>query len=668
MICESDVTQPSQLNRTLAGDLDCILLKTLRKEPHERYGSVEKLAEDIEAYLDYRPVLARSGNLLYTGRRFFRRHWFAVTGPALAIAGLAGGLVVAEQQRRVAEGARNIAESRRIEAQRAHDTAAVERDIAAKERDNAARERSTAVMQAESASHEREEADRQRGVAERRFDQLRQLALHLLDLDKEITRLDGATKARQSLVSTALLYLEKLRSDTGTKDLGFRLELAEAYRKVADVQAGPGHPNLAQIKEGLANLENAEKLLLSHDHADRKTLTSLVENLELQTRIAASSQDWPSSRTRVDRGVRYLEALRAATTSADETQRIAVLNKEASIEYLAQAICVNLEETKDAVIHGSRSAAVRAEIYRLSGKPADEASYATAMLALANTLRLDGSLDAALEQAAAGRKILEKQYEATKRDTPSARRLEWAFSVEGKLLGSLDTVSLGRFDEAEQMFERGLAIARKLVDADREDISSRNILASLAKELALLRLERDPASSLALFDEAYRRKSEIPPSNPGNEEKSDMLAASIRALARLGRHDDARARLEQLFTALREAKHYPGTIRPGNFAANALVAKAEAAAAAGQRHEAVKIWHDIIAAYDVSDRRAPDDLHWAMYHSEAYRGLANVLDLDGKSAEARVWHDKDAALWATWKSKLPRNAFITRQLAATAGE
>src|SRR5436189_295986 len=83
------------------------------------------------------------------------------------------------------------------------------------------------------------------------------------------------------------------------------------------------------------------------------------------------------------------------------------------------------------------------------------------------------------------------------------------------------------------------------------------------------------------------RRSEIPASNPGNEEKNDMLAGSIRALARLGRHDEAKARLDQLFTALREAKNYPGRVRPGNFAANALAAKAEAAAAAGHRDEAV---------------------------------------------------------------------------------
>jgi hypothetical protein len=68
-------------------------------------------------------------------------------------------------------------------------------------------------------------------------------------------------------------------------------------------------------------------------------------------------------------------------------------------------------------------------------------------------------------------------------------------------------------------------------------------------------------------------------------------------------------------------------------------------------------------AYDASDRRAGDDLHWATYHSAAYRGIAIVLALDGKSAEERVWRDKDAALWESWNRKLPRNVFVLHQLA-----
>ena len=40
---------PRRLRGVLAGDLDNIVLKALRKEPQRRYGSVRELAEDIES-------------------------------------------------------------------------------------------------------------------------------------------------------------------------------------------------------------------------------------------------------------------------------------------------------------------------------------------------------------------------------------------------------------------------------------------------------------------------------------------------------------------------------------------------------------------------------------------------------------------------------------------
>src|SRR3954451_12066201 len=59
----------------LPRDLEAILAKALRPEPEARYGSVGQFADDLRAFLDHRPVLARSGNVCYRARKLVRRYW-----------------------------------------------------------------------------------------------------------------------------------------------------------------------------------------------------------------------------------------------------------------------------------------------------------------------------------------------------------------------------------------------------------------------------------------------------------------------------------------------------------------------------------------------------------------------------------------------------------------
>ncbi len=79
-VCEEDPKPPSTVadsrtvRRRLAGDLDSIVLKALRKEPRRRYASIEKLADDLRRHLDGLPVLARQGSFAYRARKFVRRH------------------------------------------------------------------------------------------------------------------------------------------------------------------------------------------------------------------------------------------------------------------------------------------------------------------------------------------------------------------------------------------------------------------------------------------------------------------------------------------------------------------------------------------------------------------------------------------------------------------
>jgi len=88
----------------LRGDLDVIVLAALRKDPAARYSSVERLDEDIAAWIEGRPVAARGDRVGYRLRKWLGRHRLAAVGAsaALLVAGVYTILLV-RQNRLVAE-------------------------------------------------------------------------------------------------------------------------------------------------------------------------------------------------------------------------------------------------------------------------------------------------------------------------------------------------------------------------------------------------------------------------------------------------------------------------------------------------------------------------------------------------------------------------------------
>lgn len=189
--------EPPHHVRNVPRDLDFVAAKALRKEPEERYRSVEALAEDVRAFLESRPVRARSGDAWYRIRKFVRRYWLTVTTAAIVIASLATGLFL---------------------------------------------------------------ANRERKVAERRFAQVRQLASKFIDRDNDLRGLPGSTKVRMQMVTDSLQYLTSLGSDVrGDTDLA--LETAYAYVRVAHAQGDPTSPNLGQFAEAAVSLDQASRFV-----------------------------------------------------------------------------------------------------------------------------------------------------------------------------------------------------------------------------------------------------------------------------------------------------------------------------------------------------------------------------------------------------------------------
>jgi tetratricopeptide (TPR) repeat protein len=100
-LLRTEVTPPSvkavdpTVRRALRGDLDTIVAKALRKEPSERYSSVEAFAADVQRHLDGEPVLAQPPSWRYRARKFLVRHRLPLAAAASVALSLMVGLGVA---------------------------------------------------------------------------------------------------------------------------------------------------------------------------------------------------------------------------------------------------------------------------------------------------------------------------------------------------------------------------------------------------------------------------------------------------------------------------------------------------------------------------------------------------------------------------------------------
>ena len=103
-VAQSRSETSDKLRRHLRGDLDTILIKTLKKNPRERYTSVIALQDDLQRYLKHEPISARPDTIAYRARKFVRRNRVVVALAAMAliaaIAGITGTLIQARTARK----------------------------------------------------------------------------------------------------------------------------------------------------------------------------------------------------------------------------------------------------------------------------------------------------------------------------------------------------------------------------------------------------------------------------------------------------------------------------------------------------------------------------------------------------------------------------------------
>ena len=116
--------------RSLEGDLDNILHKAMKKNPAERYASVEAFADDLRRYLADEPVHARPDTSFYRVGKFIKRHQAGTALASIAIAALTVSVVVATIQADRARRAATQAIAERTRADKAAADAIEQRDRA----------------------------------------------------------------------------------------------------------------------------------------------------------------------------------------------------------------------------------------------------------------------------------------------------------------------------------------------------------------------------------------------------------------------------------------------------------------------------------------------------------------------------------------------------------
>ncbi len=275
-VCETDPPRPSNTRsneaitwtegsadrhfdrQALRGDLDNIILKSMRKEPSERYGSVQLLSEDIRRFLTGLPVLARPQTIGYRFGKYIQRHKIGVAAAAIVIVSLVAGTSVATWQATVAK--------------------------------------------------------RERAKAEERFGDVRTLANSLMfDVHDSIKDLAGSTPARKLLVERALNYLDKLTVES-KNDMTLQRDLAAGYEKIGDVQGGSLGSNLGDSSGAIESYGKAlairESLAKDPESFDEHYAAAMLHSKIF--RVMMQVNDFPKAEIHCRNAIEILEKLSIA--------------------------------------------------------------------------------------------------------------------------------------------------------------------------------------------------------------------------------------------------------------------------------------------------------------------------------------------------------------------
>ncbi|HYX19800.1 MAG TPA: protein kinase [Thermoanaerobaculia bacterium] len=516
LVCEQDPDRPSTRAAGISSDLDAIVLKAMRKEPERRYASAAALSEDVGRYLDGRPVEARRGSTAYRARKFVRRHRVGAAATALVLVALAGGILA------------TLAEARRARAAEAR--------------------------------------------AERRFNDVRRLAnSFLFEFHDAIRDLPGATAARALVVRRALEYLDSLAAES-SGDRALRRELAEAYRRVGDVQGNAYTANLGDVDGAAASYRKSIRLLEpavsspGATDAERSTLatTYLVDSglslvrgktpealaeakrgLALRERLSAESptperqmdlaQAWQYvafDATAAGKNVEAREALASQAAILEEQRRArpddrVVRRSLAQNLYLTGDASSNAQDLAGALERYRSAAGMQEALLREDASSVTfHRDLAYSYMAIGNTEEALADFGAALDAHRQALATFEAMAAADRKSTDAALGVAMSHHNCGSVLARL-----ARPSEALQEYRRARAAYEPVVAASPSGAWAAGMLGSLYVQIAELERSEDGEEACALYAGAVRLFEPIAAAGGLTPKRRGQLAVAKERLA-----------------------------------------------------------------------------------------------------------------------------------------
>ncbi|KAA9131567.1 serine/threonine protein kinase [Marinihelvus fidelis] len=549
------------VDHTVDRDLRLLIDVATHQDPDQRYANARNLAEDLQAWLDNRPMRARAPSLRYRAGKFIARNRWGVAAAALLFVAILGGLATSLWQARIAAHERDVA---RAESARARQvTHFLQNLFRASDPDEAQGETVTARELLDVGGHQLS------GAFEGDPALRGQMLVLLGNLYRELGELDTAEPLLReglALADThgddndrvdALRALSRAQMDAGNHDDAIAsVERAIGILEELDQVPGPRHATLMEpllfsltelgrseeaVTRGQAALDLARQVPSLPDPSLYEYLYALstaMGVLELNDRalplmreaadLGVVDEDSPSSlisllgtlASGLERQGNLTEGLEL------RQQALATAERIYPRDHLIRARTLNnlgntfnrLGRYEEAAAALSRALAIYEKTYGDEAIPRVAAVHNN----LGNALRSAGDLETAATHIGRAQQMAGEIFGLD----------DYRFTIATCNLGNVHRL-LGRFESAGSLFRQCLETRLEVMGADHPSVGNAQVL------MADLRLDEGKyAEALALCNAAMALYDTIGYDRP--RERLATLTRHARALDGLQRHAEAR--------------------------------------------------------------------------------------------------------------------------------